>query len=84
MNKESCSSLVFIKFANGESFGVCVCGAGSVKKKNVFTVHIYLYCTVEYVLYICTCMYIHTTKMHLRDLKRTFPYKFPPFLLNLS
>lgn len=25
MNKESCSSLVFIKFANGESFGVCVC-----------------------------------------------------------
>lgn len=26
MNKESCSSLVFIKFANGESFGVCVWG----------------------------------------------------------
>lgn len=25
MNKESCSSLVFIKFANQESFGVRVC-----------------------------------------------------------
>lgn len=45
MNKESCSSLVFIKFANGESFGVCVCGAGSVKKKNVFAVHMYPYNT---------------------------------------
>lgn len=33
MNKESCSSLVFIKLANGESFGVCVCvyGEGEVK-----------------------------------------------------
>ena len=30
MNKESCSSLVFIKFANGESFGVCV---GSWERK---------------------------------------------------
>lgn len=81
MNKESCSSLVFIKFANGESFGVCVCGAGSVKKK-MYLLYIYI-CTVGYVLYICTRT-IHTTKIQLRNLKRTFPHKFPPFLLNLA
>lgn len=42
MNKESCSSLVYIKFANGESFGVCV-WSWERKKKKVFTVHILLY-----------------------------------------
>lgn len=31
MNKESCSSLVFIKFADGESFGVWVLRGGGVK-----------------------------------------------------
>lgn len=29
MNMESCLSLVFIKFANGESFDVLVCMGGS-------------------------------------------------------
>lgn len=46
MNKESCSSLVFIKFANGERFGVCVRSWERKKKKCIYCT--YMYCTRTY------------------------------------